>query len=282
MLPSATELRYFVEIAKTSNLSRAAVRLGITQPALTQAMKKLEASVGSKLLLRTRTGVQLTKAGERIAGQAGHLLEMWESVQAAAQADDTEIKGRYRLGCHPSVGSYILPKFFNDLATQAPSVEIQLTHDLSRRITEAVIDFRIDLAFVVNPVAHPDLVLKKLGTDVVTVFEAERGRYESDLFGDPELLQTQYVLKKLGSRSLPVRRFVGCPNLEVIRALVTSGAGFGILPSRVARCGSGPRLHPVGGMPSFHDEIYLIYRADALASRAGKALVSIALAALVG
>ncbi|WP_394845437.1 LysR family transcriptional regulator [Pendulispora brunnea] len=282
MLPSATELKYFLEIAKTSNLSRAAVRLGITQPALTQAMKKLEASVGSKLLLRTRTGVQLTKAGERTAGRAAHLLEMWESVQAAAKADDTEVKGRYRLGCHPSVGAYMLPKFFSDLTAQAPGIEIQLAHDLSRRITEAVIDFRVDLAFVVNPVVHPDLVLKKLGTDVVTVFEVERGRYEHDLFGDPELLQTQYVLKKLGARSLHIRRFIGCPSLEVIRALVSSGAGFGILPSRVARCGPGMRLCSVPSMPSFHDEIYLIYRNEVLASRAGKALVAIASTALTG
>jgi DNA-binding transcriptional LysR family regulator len=281
MLPSATDLRYFLEVAKTQNLSRAAVRLGITQPALTQAMKKLEAAVGHPLLIRSRVGVRLTRAGDRIASHAGRLFEAWDAIQTATRMDEVEIKGRFRVGCHPAVGGYALPKFFRDLSAEAPALEIQLVHDLSRRITEAVIDFRVDLGFVVNPVAHPDLVLKKLGTDVVTVFEAAKGRQGSDLFADPDLLQTQSILKRLKAAALGVRHVVPCSSLEVIRAIVASGGGFGVLPSRVATSGGDARVRPVAArVPSVHDEIYLVYRADTLTTRAAKALVAVASRAL--
>jgi DNA-binding transcriptional LysR family regulator len=281
MLPSASDLRYFLEVSNTGKLSRAAVRLGISQPALTQAMKKLEATVGLPLLIRTRTGVRLTRAGERIAAHAAQLLEAWDEIRRAALEDEQEIKGRYRLGCHVAVAQYTLPRLFRDLATHAPGVEIQLFHDLSRRLIDALIDFQIDLGFVVNPVPHPDLVLRKLGTDVVTVFEAARGRYGTDLFGDPELGQTRHVLKKLNGAALGAGRFVACPSLEVIRTLVASGAGFGILPTRVAQSSPGAQLRAIKDQAAvFHDEIYLAYRPEVMASRAGKTVVRLAAGAI--
>ncbi len=274
MLPSATDLEYFLEVSRTLNISRAAERIGITQPTLTQSIRKLESSVGAQLLIRTRTGVRLTKSGQRISGQVLALLESWANVQKEAQEDEFELQGKFRVGVHPSVARYTLPQFFKLLSRKAPRVELELIHDLSRRITDSVINFKVDLGFVINPVEHPDLVLKKLCEDQVTVFESPKERYGKLLFGDPELIQTQWVLKRLKKASLDFSNFVPAPNLEVVYCMVAAGAGYGVLPGRVAKSEAGAKLSVVDvKLPSFKDELFLAYRKEVMSSRAAKTLI---------
>lgn len=275
MFPSATDLQYFLEVSRTLNISRAAERIGISQPTLTQSIRKLEAAVGTPLLLRSRTGVRLTRSGQKMAVQITELLELWSALQREALEDEHELQGRFRLGTHPSVARYTLPVFFRELLRRAPRIEVELVHDLSRNITDALINYRVDLGFVMNPVHHPDLVLRKMADDVVTVFEAPR-RSGRLLFGDPELLQTQWVLKRLKNADLDFTSFVPAPNLEVVHRLTAEGLGYGILPSRVAHCEPGVSLRNVNSkLPAYKDQLYLAYRKEVMNSRAAKTLIEI-------
>jgi DNA-binding transcriptional LysR family regulator len=70
MLPNSADLSFFLEVSNTGTMSRAAERLGVTQPALSQSMKRLEIVFDKQLLLRGKGGVTLTKAGEKLAGGA--------------------------------------------------------------------------------------------------------------------------------------------------------------------------------------------------------------------
>ena len=79
-LPSADELKYFLEVAHTLNLSRAAERLGITQPALTLAMHRLEETLGQRILIRSKSGVKLSRAGEKLVAQTRLLVHEWEKI----------------------------------------------------------------------------------------------------------------------------------------------------------------------------------------------------------
>ncbi len=64
MIPSPTDLKYFMEVAQTQNVSRAAERLGISQPSLSLAIRRMEQSVGAPLLIRSKRGVTMTQAGK--------------------------------------------------------------------------------------------------------------------------------------------------------------------------------------------------------------------------
>lgn len=276
MLPSATDLEYFLEVSKTLNISRASERIGISQPTLTQSIQKLELALGIQLLIRTRTGVRLTKSGQKISNQIATLLYSWSSLQQEAQQDQYELKGKFKIGIHPSVARYTLPQFFKELLQRAPQIEIELVHDLSRNITEGLIDFRIDLGFVVNPVKHPDLVLKKICDDIVTIFDSTNERYGNLLFGDPELIQTQWILKQLKKSHFKFSHFVPTPNLEVIHKMVSAGIGYGILPARVAHCEPGLKLFAVDiNVPIFKDQIFLAYRKETMTSCAAKLLIDV-------
>lgn len=261
MLPSSSDLTYFLEIAQQGNLTRAAGRLGISQPSLTLAMQRLEHSVGTSLFVRTRQGVNLTKAGDRLLIETRQLMAHWEDLRQQTLGTMNEVRGRFILGCHPSVAHYSLPLFLPSLLQTHPELEIHLEHDLSRNITARVLSLDLDLGIVVNPTPHADLVMKSVAKDVVTLWKSKRLKNEDVLIGEPSLLQTQSILAKMKRQGLAFKRIIESSNLEVIASLVNCGAGIGILPQRVAEAESAD-LQMVKGAPQFNDEIFLIYRME--------------------
>jgi DNA-binding transcriptional LysR family regulator len=281
MLPSPAELSYFIEIASTLNISRAAERLGISQPSLSLAVKRLEDALGIELLIRSKSGVHLTRAGQKFVSQARVLLHEWERLGEAAVREESTLTGRYVIGCHPSVGLYTLPNIVPLLMAQHAELELKLMHGLSRQVTDEVIGFKVDFGIVVNPVEHPDLVIKTLGKDEVTLWVGADGAAakaaqagQGVLICDPELLQTQSIQKQMQKRGMMFTRTITTSSLELATSLVASGAGAGILPGRVATRMPAQKLAPVEGAPRFQDKICLVYRADAQKTAASKALIA--------
>lgn len=269
MLPSPTDLTYFLEIAAQGNLTRAARRLGVAQPSLSLAMQRLEHSVGTPLIVRTRQGAKLTKAGEHLVVHARDLLNRWEGVKQEAVRAMNDVRGRFVLGCHASVAGYSLPLFLPDLLAKYPHLEIGLTHDLSRNITQKVLHLEIDLGIVVNPLRHPDLVMKPLAQDLVTLFQARGTKNHDVLIFEPSLQQSQHILSKLKRAGFEFTRTIESSSLEVIAHLAEAGTGRAILPTRVAE---QHHLQAVKESPSYHDEIFLIYRMEHKGTRAMEAL----------
>ena len=278
MMPNSSEIEYFLEVSSTLNISRAAERLGITQPTLSLAMQRLENAVGAPLLLRGKTGVRLTKAGTRFASHARTLIDQWERLRSEALSEESEVRGRFTVGCHPSVAMYSVRGFAAQLLNSHTELEITFHHDLSRKITERVISFETDFGIVVNPVAHPDLRIAQLAEDQVTLWRGPKDYAKDVLICDPDLIQTQSLITKIrkiaGSAGFEYRRVVHSSSLEVVAQLVACGAGVGILPSRVAQQRPEDKLRPllVKG-PVFEDKICLIYRPDAQKSLAAKTIM---------
>src|SRR4051812_16116967 len=108
MMPSASDLKYFVEVCNTLNISRASERLGISQPSLTLALQRLEGNLGTRVFTRTKRGVSLTPGGRQLLIHSRSLLQTWENVHAHVLASETEVEGTYSIGCHPSVALYSL------------------------------------------------------------------------------------------------------------------------------------------------------------------------------
>lgn len=273
MLPTSSEIEYFLEVSRTLNITRASERLGVSQPTLTLSLKKLEDRLGAPLLVRKKSGVEMTRFGFQFQNEAKILLEQWERIRSVATREEQGLRGRYTIGVHPSVGIYALPKTLRALLAANPDLEIQLVHDLSRKVTEQVIRSKVDLGVVVNPIAHPDLVIQEWGTDEVTLWKSSTLKNADVLVYDPELKQAVTLLEKLAKAGIRFKREVHSGSLEVIRALTESGVGVGILPSRVAALAQPKLTLFKAGAPKFEDRICLVYRPELRKTLAGRQLI---------
>ena len=268
MFPSPHDLKSFIEIAHTKNLSRASERLGVSQPSLSFAVRRLESFLGTPVLYRHRTGVELTQAGQQLLAQSRPLLEGWENLKSKTLNTIDSVQGFYRIGCHPSVALYTLGAFLPGILQKYPLMDVSLKHDLSRKICEEVISSQIDLGIVVNPLQHPDLIIHPLGKDKVTLWCGSKLN-EVSLFSskkmvllcDPNLIQVQAILNGLKKKNIRVQRLLTSNSLEVIADLTKRGCGIGILPSRVAKRWD---LSVCKEMESlvYLDEISLVFRSE--------------------
>lgn len=272
MIPNFSDIKCFLEVADTKNISRASERLGVVQPTVTQAVKRLELAIGDRLFVRLKTGVQLTQAGFRFRAKAALLVKSWSNILTEAKSSKTSIQGVFTFGCHPSVAIYSLDKFLPKLVHDNPQLEIRLAHALSREILEKIVSFEVDFGLIVNPKRHPELVLRKLCTDFIGFWKSPSLLQHQTLIYDPNLQQAQYLIKKIRKQGSAFSKFIESSNLEVISSLAKAGLGVGILPERVAKPQGLKSLSP--DFPVFQDELYLAYRADLQTTVASRAIIS--------
>ena len=264
-----SDLRYFLAVSEYLNISRAAERLQVGQSTISQAIQRIESLLGVPLFDRFKTGVQLTTAGKKLSLEARVALDTWERMKLVTQSAELSIEGRYTLGCHTAVAHYTLPLFLGPLLKKNPKLEINLKHGLSREIVADVISFKCDFGIVMNPIRHPDLVIKNLCEDRVTLWKTTE-TLEDTLIFDPSLSQSQSLLKKI-EKSLKIKRHLTSGSLELIATLAAAGAGIAILPERIAKL--QPKLRPVDkDFPFVLDKLALVYRADRTINSAAKVI----------
>ncbi len=262
MLPSAQEILSFVEMSKTKNITKAAQRLGVTQPSLSLSLKRLEETVGEALVMRSKSGIELTAAGKEFLKYAQQLLSLWQETKASVQKSVHEVQGTIKIGCHTAVGLYTLDQFVPQLMAKHPRLEISLTHDLSRKICQKVQDHELDVGLVINPMEHPDLILTKLLSDDVRLWGAPQC-HDDVLLCHPDLIQTQALLKKLKRSKFNFKRQITSDSLENITKLAIQGVGLAILPGRVVEIfDHRKKLVPKSAGNIFKDELYLVYRVE--------------------
>lgn len=272
LLPNPWDLKYFQEVAATGNISRAAERLGVGQPAISLAIKRLEEILTADLFYRRSKGITLTPAGQRLLKSSNQLMMDWEHVISDTKQSRSEMSGRFTLGCHPSVAMYSISKPLKTIYETHPGIEVNLKHGLSRVICEQVISGEIDFAIVINPIQHPDLVIHKLAQDDVCFWKAKNGLADVIIY-DPALGQSQSLLKKIGKKK-PFTRSITSENLEVITRMAQSGLGVGIIPSRVVQ-NLAPSLVKISEFPSYSDQITFVYRKDLFKTTSSKYIIDL-------
>src|SRR5215207_837639 len=142
-------VRYFVAVAQTGNVTRAAERLHLSQPALSSAVKQLEQALGVELLERSGRGVRVTSAGELLLQRGTQLLQ-----QAAAVADEVRGRGdeepaaRLRLGLSPTARYGVGPQLLAACAAAAPAAMLYSSEDTTAALLRDVAQGRLDLAVV--------------------------------------------------------------------------------------------------------------------------------------
>ena len=144
-------LRYFVAVAEEENVSRAALRLHVSQPGLSRQVRDLEDELGFALLHRSAKSVRLTDAGRTFLGECRAVLKRADEAVAAAKAVATGRTGELHIGYAPTPTSRLLPPALRAFQAETPEVRVKL-HDLStEEMVRALRERTVHLALLVKP-----------------------------------------------------------------------------------------------------------------------------------
>ena len=144
-------LRYFVAVAEAENVSRAALELHVSQPALSRQIRDLEDELGFLLLERSAKSVRLTDAGKTFQAEARAVLQRVDEALKTARAVATGGRGELHVGYAPSLTVRILPPTLRTFQAGSPNVRV-LLHDLStEEMLARLRDGTLQIAFLVRP-----------------------------------------------------------------------------------------------------------------------------------
>ena len=144
-------LRYFVAVAEMENVSRAALKLHVSQPALSRQIRDLEDEIGFRLLERTAKSVRLTDAGRAFLDNARSLLQNADDAVTKARAVASAEPSELHVGYSPTPTVEILPKTLRAFQRAMPNVHVRL-HDWSNKdILDGIRDGRLQLGLFVPP-----------------------------------------------------------------------------------------------------------------------------------
>ena len=138
-------LRPFVVLADELHFGRAAERLHVTQPALSQQISRLERQLGMRLFDRTRAHVELTEAGADMLAPARTAVEAADAALEVARAHAGGERGELRLGLSPGA-HYVAQPLLAEFARRRPEVRVRARTDNSGALAEQVADGRLELA----------------------------------------------------------------------------------------------------------------------------------------
>jgi DNA-binding transcriptional LysR family regulator len=157
------QLRYFVAVAEELHFRRAAERLHVAQPAISEQIRKLEQELGVKLFDRSPRNVALTTSGTALLERARHVLREANVAQQAARGARDHATMRLSIGYLPDSLPASVPRALQHLAAAAPSVQVDVRTGAAFRLIEEVRERRLDAAVTSLPAPTNGLRVTPLG-----------------------------------------------------------------------------------------------------------------------
>jgi len=261
------QLRYFVAVAEECHFGRAAQRLHMAQPPLSQAIRRLEEDLGVELLERTTRRVALTPAGERFLGRSRQILhEVDQAAREAARIAAGEI-GRVVIGVVGSATYALLPPVARRLREEYPDIDFEFTSEmLTADQVSRLGDGTIDIALMRPPLATEGLLLRVLRSEPLVVALPESHPLASrDVLDLGELRDETFVTYPADRRSVLYDTFLAAceahgfhpthtvqvAQTSTIVVFVAAGIGVAVLPASAAHLRlEGVRFLPLADTPS--------------------------------
>lgn len=276
------KLQLFVAVAQEGSFSAAADRFYITQSAVSQHVKDLEAGLGQRLFERGRRGVTLTAAGEVLFGYAHDILTLVAQAETAV-TDVTGLEaGRVALGLTPGIAVYLAPRWTQRFRARYPRLTVTQQTGVTGEIVPAVLAGHLDFALIegeLDGFRQPRLAWRDLEEiEQLVVVGPEHPWAGRDSLRLEELDRQPFIMRQTGSQSRiwlenslrpqGITPLVATENdsLEAIKGAAAQGSCLAVLPGYVvaAEVAAGAlRAIPVEGRP-LRRTLKLVWARDAV------------------
>jgi len=270
-------LRYFVAVARERHFTRAAEALGISQPPLSQQIKRLEEEVGTPLFRRLTRGVELTEAGEAFYEDACKILALSDAALEKARGIARGLNGNLSIGItssdafHPKIFALIRQYQVQNMAVQVHQVEANMSS-----LTTMLAEGELDIAFVRLPCESSkafELTILDREPMVVALHRdhplATSGDLALDQLRDtPVVLFPQEVAPGLYDRvhgccaraGIDVQHALQSSQLSSSLSMVSAGGGFALVPKSMAAISPPNVTYHALSSPELYTDIALCWR----------------------
>jgi DNA-binding transcriptional LysR family regulator len=238
------QLRAFVAIAESGTFTAGALRVHVTQAAISMQIRQLETEIGAKVFVRAPRHVILTEAGEQLLRRARHILREHDAaLDEIAELAGAE-RGRLRIGSASAmVLTEQLPSILKDLRKQHPAAEISVMSGTSEVLVDQILAGEVDIAFVSLPVDVRGIKTERLSEDQLVAIASPRHKLAKQRTISAYTLAGERLI--LGERGGNTRRLIDqffaqagvslhvameLSRQQAIKRMVEEDMGVGIVP----------------------------------------------------
>jgi DNA-binding transcriptional LysR family regulator len=275
-------LRYFVAVAEELHFRRAAERLHVVQPAVSEQVRKLEQELGVQLFDRTPRSVVLTNAGAALLEEARSVLHQAETAKLAARNARANATMRLRIGYLPDCLPSAVPQALRQLSGDAPKVQVELQSGAARRLIDDLRAHRLDAVIASLPGPTRGLRITPLGRQraIAALAATAPQALEAELVLDWATCEQLVVLPREANPAFHDAVVSMCHNagfspsftevatVDEALLLVAGGAGIAVVPESAADryTAPGTRFLPLkGAEPAFESAVLTDPEAENLA-----------------
>ncbi|MDQ0272458.1 LysR family transcriptional regulator [Cytobacillus purgationiresistens] len=237
-MASLSEFHLLSVLAQEMNMRKAAERLFVSQPALSQRLQNIEKDWGCKLFVRSQKGLSLTPAGEIVIQFVNEVITGEEKVKESIQALDSEVYGTLKIAVASIVGQNWLPQVLKKFVTRYPQAKISLITGWSSEILKSLYDDQVHIGIIRGT---PDWkgVKVPLFKDSLYLVDTEIEKPEQILETDRPFIQFKsdsnyyqeiqdWWLRKFKT---PPKRTIVVDQIETCKQMTFNGIGYAILPA---------------------------------------------------
>jgi DNA-binding transcriptional LysR family regulator len=243
------QMRYFIAVAEARSISGGSAVVGISQSAITDAIRFLEAETGFALLTRHAKGVTLTREGQQFLRHARKVIDAIADIRSDVGHGDARIGGRLQIGTTPIVTGYFLTDLLARFRQAFPDVQVSIAEDRTDHIEHMLVNGEIDLAILIVPglsrpeaLDHEILLRSEMrvwmapGHPLATTESLSL----SELVNEPLVTLARDELSAAShgvwqGQSHRPRTSYASASVEAVRGLVSTNGGVAVLPDLVYR-----------------------------------------------
>lgn len=236
------ELNIFLAVCECGNMSNAAKKLYMTQPAISQAILELESEYNIKLFDRIGKKLLLTYAGEILKNYSKKILAMTKEAENTMNSISNLENGRIIIGASQTAGTYLLPSLIGKFFKFNKNIKLPFIIDNTRQIVQHILDNDIDIGIIEGPVHTDDIVINHfLDDELYLICSKEHKWAKRPLVNLHEIENENMIVRESGSgtreifenvmklKKIKYKIYVELDNIEAIKKAVEHNIGISVI-----------------------------------------------------
>ncbi|GAB6085395.1 LysR family transcriptional regulator [Alkaliphilus crotonatoxidans] len=278
------QLQYFRTVCQLNTITRAAEKLHVSQPSITNSIKNLEEELGVRLFDRSKKQLRLTPEGQFFLEHVEGILNSMEDTLAEMQDYKDLKKGTLKIGVPPMIGTFLFPKIFVSFKNCYPEIELVIVEEGSLTTTRMVENEELNLAIIILPESANSLEsLLLLKSEMLVCLNKYHPLCEKPQLSMEDIKDEPMIMLKEGfyHRKKIMDYFNSCgikPNvilssnqLETIKSVVSKGIGISLLLKEIIE--NDDRVIGRSLKQTIHIPIGLVWKRNRYLSNASKIFI---------